>query len=158
MNLNFKVNNSKFKIQNWLIRFCIFNFALLIFSACSVPNLESQDCIEARSSVKELYSYHFGNDMKFSKENLKQREKYLTDDLKKKLENQPESTVDYFTATDDYPKAFRLGKCSNVETEKKVNVQIVLFWKTDTRSEQKDIQVEVIKQNNDWLVNKVESK
>ncbi len=82
----------------------------------------------------------------------------MTDDLKQQLENQPESAVDYFTATDDYPKAFRIGECEVVEADKKVNMQIILFWKTETRSEQKEVQVEVIKQNNDWLVNKVESK
>lgn len=149
------MQNSRFKTQNWLFMFCIFNFAFLIFSACSIPNLESQDCTEARNTVKELYSYHFGNDMKFTGENLKQRERFLSDSLKQQLENQPESAIDYFTATDDYPKTFRLGKCEVVEVDKKVNVQIVLFWKTDTRSEQKEVQGEVVKQNDDWLVNKI---
>ena len=154
-NSKFQIPNLRLKNQNWLFIFCIFNFAFLVFSACSIPNLESQDCTDARNTVKELYSYHFGNDMKFTKENLKQREKYLTDELKKQLENQPESAVDYFTATDDYPKAFRLGKCEDVEPDKKVNMQIVLFWKTETRSEQKEIQAEVVKQNNNWLVNRI---
>ncbi len=153
--------SSKFKVQSSKLRSIL--FVCLLFSVvfqlnCSIPNLETNDCTEARNTVKELYSYHFGNDMKFTKENLKQREKYLTDDLKKQLENQPESAVDYFTATDDYPKAFRLGKCEVVEADKMVNIQIVLFWKTETRNEQKEVQVEVVKQNNDWLVNKVESK
>lgn len=151
----------KSKIQSPKLRSVIF-ICLLFFVGfqlnCSIPNLETNDCTEARNTVKELYSYHFGNDMKFTKENLKQREKFLTDNLKKQLENQPENAVDYFTATDDYPKAFRLGKCEVVEADKKVNIQIVLFWKTDTRSEQKEVQVETVKQNNNWLVNKVESK
>ncbi len=154
----FRITNSKLKIQNWLFIFCSFNFAFLIFSGCSVPNLESDDCTEARNTVKELYSYHFGNEMKSTKANLKLREKYLSIELKQQLEMQPESAVDYFTATDDYPKAFRLGECKIVETDKKVNIQIVLFWKTDTRTEQKEVQVEVIKQGNTWLVNRVESK
>lgn len=151
----------KSKVQSPKLRSVIFIcllFSVVFQLSCSIPNLETNDCTEARNTVKELYSYHFGNDMKFTKENLKQREKYLTDELKQKLENQPESAVDYFTATDDYPKAFRLGKCEVVEANKKVNIQIVLFWKTETRSEQKEVQVEAIKQNNDWLVNKVESK
>ena len=153
--------SSKFKILSLKLRSVI--FVCLLFSVvfqlnCSIPNLESQDCTDARNTVKELYSYHFGNDLKFTKENLKQREKYLTEELKKQLENQPESAIDYFTATDDYPKAFRLGKCAVVEPDKKVNIQVVLFWKTETRSEQKEVQVETVKQNNDWLVNKVESK
>lgn len=157
-NSRFMFQNLKSRIQKWLIIFSIFSFAFSTFTGCSIPNLESQDCTEARNTVKELYSYHFGNEMKFTKENLKPLEKFLTDDLKKQLESQPESAVDYFTATDDYPKAFRLGKCSDVEPDKKVIMQVLLFWKTETRSEQKEIQVEVVKQNNNWLVGKVESK
>ncbi|MBA3632399.1 MAG: DUF3828 domain-containing protein [Acidobacteria bacterium] len=120
--------------------------------------MESKECTEARNTVKELYSYHFGNDMKFTKENLKQREKYLSEELKQELEKKTESATDYFTATDDYPKAFRIGNCNVVEMDKKVNMQVLLFWKTDTRSEQKEIYVEVIKDKDKWLINKTESK
>ncbi len=96
--------------------------------------------------------------MKFTKENLKLREKFFSNELKQKLASQPESATDYFTATDDYPKAFRLGSCEMLEPNKKVNMQIVLFWKTETRNEQREVQVEVIKENDNWLINKVESK
>ncbi len=154
MSSNLKFNTSK-------LQSVIFGFMLLIFLCqmnCSVPNLQSPECIEAQNTAKELYSYHFGNDMKFTKVNLKQREKYLTNELKQQLESQPESAIDYFTATDDYPKAFRLGDCETVEPGKKVNIQVVLFWKSETRSEQKEVRVEVVKQNDNWLVNKVEMK
>ena len=82
----------------------------------------------------------------------------MSNELKQKLENQAESASDYFTATDDYPKAFRVGSCETVEPNKKVNMQIVLFWKSDTRSEQREVHVEVINVNDNWLINKVESK
>lgn len=152
-------SNLKFHISK--MQSLIFGFLLLIVLCqinCSIPNLQSSECIEAQNTVKELYSYHFGNDMKFTKENLKQREKYLTAELKQQLENQPDSAIDYFTATDDYPKAFRLGDCKTAEPGKKVNIQVVLFWKSETRSEQKEVRVEVVKQNDNWLVNKVEIK
>ncbi len=151
----------KSKVQSPKLRSLI--FVCLLFVAycslnCSIPNLETPECGEARNTVKEFYSYHFGNDMKFTKENLKLREKFFSNELKQKLVSQPESATDYFTATDDYPKAFRLGSCEMLEPNKKVNMQIVLFWKTETRNEQREVQVEVIKENDNWLINKVESK
>ncbi|MDQ3181722.1 MAG: YbjP/YqhG family protein [Acidobacteriota bacterium] len=164
--------SSKSKVQSRKLRFLNFEFnarlkklllfltfCLLVFAfACSIPNLETPECTEARNTVKEFYSFHFGNDMKFTKDNLKQRERYLSNELKQKLENQPDGATDYFTATDDYPKAFRIGNCEMVEPNKKINMQVLLFWKTDTRSEQREIYVEIIKENDNWLVNKVESK
>ncbi len=160
-----KIQSPKFGLPNleFNVRltklFLLFTFYFLLFTfACSIPNLETPECSEARNTVKEFYSFYFGSDMKFMKDNLKQRERYLSNELKQKLENQPDGATDYFTATDDYPKAFRLGDCKTVELNKKVNIQILLFWKTDTRSEQREIYVEVIKENAKWLINKVESK
>ncbi len=143
-------------MNNCFIAFCILHFAFLI--GCSIPNLEKPECAEARNTVRELYSYHFGNDMKFTKENLGRREKYLSKELKQKLENQPESATDCFTATEDYPKAFRIGGCEVIEPDKKISLQVLLFWKSDTRSQQREIYVEVVKENNNWLVNGINDK
>jgi hypothetical protein len=93
--------------------------------------------------------------MKFSSENLKRREKFLSGSLKQELEKQTFSTTkDYFTATDDFPKAFRVGGCK-VEDGNKTVFRVLLFWKDDQRDEQKEIQVEATKENNNWLINKV---
>lgn len=95
--------------------------------------------------------------MRPSPANLKMREKYLTSDFAKTLAASNEQSKDYFTNTDDYPKAFRVGTCDAV-TDDKANLQVLLFWKDDTRSEQKEVNVEAVKQSNGWLVNKVESR
>lgn len=155
----------KFKTQSLRLRncnpkglivfsLCTFYFSLFAF-ACSIPNLEKPECAAARQTVKELYSYHFGNDMKFTRENLRLREKFLSRELIENLAKQDESATDYFTRTSDYPKAFRVGECKVIETEKRVDFGVVLFWKTDTRSEQKEIPVEVLKENDKWSINKV---
>ncbi len=157
--------NSKFKTQSSKLRECasknliilsffIFYFSLFAF-ACSIPNLEKPECGAAQQVVKELYSFHFGNDMKFTSENLKLREKFLSHELFGNLSKQNESAADYFTQTSDYPKAFRIGKCEIIEPEKRVNFAVVLFWKTDERSEQREVGVEVVKDNGRWLVNRV---
>jgi len=149
------MKNVKFKIQNWLFTFCILHFAFLI--GCSIPNLEKPECSAARQATGEFYSYHFGNDMKPSKENLQLRAKFLTDELKQNLTAQNNGETDYFTATDDYPKAFRIGYCT-VINENKTIFEVVLFWKDDARSEQREIKVETINQGYKWLINKVENK
>lgn len=133
--------------------FCL-PFLIFFVQSCSVPNLENPVCRDSGQAVKEFYSFHFGGDMKSSSENLALRENFLTDELKRKLSGEPSGAKDYFTATDDYPKAFRVGSCA-VENENKTVLQVVLFWRDDTRNEQREIRVETINQNNQWLINKV---
>jgi len=152
------VVSGQWSVVSWrkifVFAFSIFHFPFSI--SCSIPNLEKPECTEARQTVREFYSFHFGNDMKLSKENLQKRERFLTDGLKQNLAAQAESPKDYFTTTDDYPKAFRIGDCK-VAGENKVVFQVVLFWKDDSRSEQREIRVETVKRNDKWLIDKVEN-
>lgn len=131
-----------------------FGFTAVALIACSIPNLEKPECTESRDAVKQFYSFHFGNDMRPSPENLKFREKFLTKELFDSLSRRPESPVDYFTATENYPKAFRLGSCE-VGSPEGTSLQVLLFWRDDTKSEQKEVTVEAVKTNNKWLINKV---
>jgi Protein of unknown function (DUF3828) len=149
--------SSKFKVQSSKL-FWLFLFAFGVTSCgLSVPNLEQSECTQARNRVKEFYSYHFGNNMKPSGENLRQREKFLTADLNRQLQQQNDTARDYFTQTDDYPKAFRVGACEVISPEKVV-LEVLLFWKDDVRSQQHGIKVEAVKEDNNWLINKVENK
>jgi len=146
------------KSEVWRRRFvffCLLSSVFCLLSACgSVPNLEAPECEASRGVVKEFYSYHFGNDMKLSPENLKQQEKFLTPEFAKSLQGlQTENDV-FTTNNTDYPKAFRVGKCQIVEPSK-TNMEVLLFWKTETRTEQRAINVEVVKQGDKWLVNKI---
>jgi hypothetical protein len=131
----------------------------LLFSTCSllscgsIPNLENPECIEARNTVKEFYSFHFGNDMKPSEDYLRLREKYLTNDWKFFVSKNLQDKRDLFTLTEDYPKAFRVGGCKTAESNKAV-FQVVFFWKDDTRSEQSETKVETVKENGKWLINR----
>ena len=122
--------------------------------ACSIPNLERPQCTAGRDVVKRFYSFHFGNEMIPSLENLKTREKFLTGELFQDLSTSTEQKKDYFTGTDDYPRAFRVGEC-RADTEDKVTLQIVLLWRTDTRTEQKEVQAEAVNRDGKWLINKV---
>ncbi len=137
-----------------IIIFC-FLFSVFCFLSCSVPNLENADCTAARGTVRDFYSHHFGNEMRFTPENLNLREKFLTGELIDNLRVAPASDKDPFTLTSDLPKAFRVGGCRVSEPNQKVSFGVLLFWRTETRSEQREIHVETVKQNDKWLVNKI---
>jgi hypothetical protein len=65
---------------------------------------------------------------------------------------------DYFTASDTPPKAFRVAACKEIDSNK-TDLGVHLFWKdANDKSIQKEIEVEAVNQNNDWLVNKVTPK
>ena len=140
-----------------MVRFTIASLVLTVISlpACSVPNLEEPDCRESRDVVREFYSLHFGSDMHQSAENIQLREKYLTAPLKDKLLGAATTDADYFTATSDFPKAFRVGECKVNSQGKDVNFDILLFWKDDVRTEQKHISVAVKKENDTWRIDSV---
>jgi hypothetical protein len=129
--------------------------ALAAFSpACSIPNLEDPNCTEARQEVKEFYSYHFGNDMKFSQENLKLRERFLTPEFAASLSGRTEESDVFTTGTNDIPKAFRVGSCQATPPDK-ARVEVLLFWKDDVRSEQRRIYADAVKRGDRWLVDKI---
>ena len=123
---------------------------------CSIPNFEPPDCTQSREAVRDFYSFHIGNDMKFSQKNLKLREKFLSPELFKSLQS-IQNEADIFTSnSNDFPKTFRVGGCKVVDTNK-TNVEVIFFWKTDTRTEQKIIHAETVNENGKWLINKIEN-
>jgi len=139
-----------------LRKYILFCTLLAAFSSlsCSMPNLEKPECTQARDEVKRFYSYHFGNGLQPSAENLKAREQFLTSELFTSLSASSETAKDYFTATDDYPKAFRVGECK-VESGDKTSFQVLLLWRDEKRSEQKEVDVETVNNGGKWLINKV---
>ncbi len=149
------MKTSKFKIPHLILILSILYFAFLI--GCSQPILESKECIESRNIVKRFYSYHIGNDMTPSAEYLEKREEYLSIDLIEQLPTEFDSAKDYFTNSDDYPKAFRAGSCENAGKDK-TKFEVLLFWRKNETNIQREIEVEAINQNDKWLVNKVTSK
>ena len=162
------ISNSKFQIPNFShsdfklklksgkgFYFLLFTFYFLLSACSSVPNLETPECTASRGVVKEFYSFHIGNEMKFSQENLKLRGKFLTPEYVKTLQN-VQTGNDIFTTNNlDFPKTFRIGKCEVVSPEK-TNIEVILFWKDDTRSEQKSVKAEAVKQNDKWLINRID--
>lgn len=122
---------------------------------CSIPVLENEECRAAKNSVREFYSFHFGNDMHPSPEGLEVRKRYLTPELAASLVASTDDQSDYFTQTvNDYPRAFRVGSCREAGPDKAM-VEVLLFWKDDFRTEQRPINIEAERSGDKWLVNKV---
>jgi len=130
-------------------------FSLLyLAAACSVPNLESATCVESRNALREFYSFHFGNNMSFTPDDLRARERFLTPEFAEKLRGSREGTDPFTTGADDIPKAFRAGDCREISPERTA-IEVVLFWKDDTRSEERKINVEMAKRGDVWLVDNI---
>ena len=136
-----------------ILAFC-FLLSAFCFLSCSIPNLEEPECTASRGAVKEFYSYHFGNEMKFTEGNLKPREKFLSPELFRLLQRFVTDSDPFTLTTNDEPKAFRVGGCT-VSDSGKATVGVLLFWRDDSRTEQREIQVETVKQNNKWLINNI---
>jgi hypothetical protein len=92
--------------------------------------------------------------MRPSAGNLKASEIFLTIDLFNRLSASNETARDYFTQTDDYPKAFRVGTCT-ADADDKVIMQVLMLWRDDQRTEQKEVHVEMVKAQDKWLINNV---
>jgi hypothetical protein len=149
------MKTKKPKPNKLLLPLGILYFALL--SGCYQPVLEPAECIEARVAVKRFYSFHIGNEMAPSEEYLKVRGKFLSSELEKRISAEITSKRDYFTRTEDYPKAFRAGKCKTAGKDR-TKFEILLFWRTEEENIQREIEVEAIKKDNDWLIDRVTSK
>lgn len=120
-----------------------------------MPNLEDPKCTESRVAAKEFFSYHFGNDMKFTPENLARREKFLSPELNKTLQKLVTES-DPFTLSESSPRAFRIGGCV-VRSEVATDIEVLLFWRDDTNYQSKEIPIhtEMINQNGKWMVDNI---
>jgi hypothetical protein len=71
-----------------------------------------------------------------------------------RLVSQPEGADPFTIGTTDFPRAFRVGECSEMPDGKTV-FEMLLFWRDDERTEQKKVRVEVEKSGDKWLIDKV---
>ena len=137
------------------ILFFALAFAAVASSAgCSVPNMESPECQQARSAAKRFYSFHFGSEMRRDQDTLKLRERFLTPELFKALSKMEFDGSDYFTASAEPPKTFKIGAC-NLVNSGRADMQVQIFWRDDNSTVQDEVYAEMIEMNGSWLVNRV---
>lgn len=134
-------------------------YICLIFvflAACSVPVLEAEECVESRGIVREFYSFHFGNDMLFSMENLNARRKFLSPSFAAALDNANTETDVFTVNSADLPRAFRVGECEVIDSEHTA-FQVLFFWRDDKRTEQRSIRVITARVNGAWLIDSIQN-
>jgi hypothetical protein len=123
---------------------------LLLASSCSVPNLESGECSEAREQLKRFYSARLG-------EEPVQESTFVTNELAAKLRERHDSGMDYFTASPTsgpLPASFRVGACSE-QSYDAAAFEVRLFSKESSNVSERPIQVGMKRQDNRWLVDSV---
>ena len=149
--------NAKCTIRGILLGLCIVLCALCIAS-CKLPTLESEQCRDASLAVKEFYSFHFGNDMAPTAENLNARHRFLTDQLFSTVSAASDGKTDYFTKSAEYPKTFKIGKCEAPDAEH-TNVQVQEYWLQEHGSTkdtiQRSLEVSTVKTGGNWLIGSV---
>ena len=142
--------------RHWAALYVSVFLAITAFdTGCRIPVLESAECRDAKNYVREFYSFHVGNDMHPSPDGLEKRKQFLTPQLAASLAGAMDEQTDYFTQTvNDYPRAFQVAGCTSTDANSAM-VEVLLFWKDDVRTEQRSLNVEVVKSEDRWLVNKV---
>ena len=107
--------------------------------------------------MKQFYSFHFGNDMRPSAENLKARERFLTPRYYSMLTESPAPELDPFTMTQEYPRTFKIGAC-HAASPTDIDFQVQLYWRDDEKTQQQEVQANLVKHENAWLLDGVVSK
>jgi hypothetical protein len=130
-------------------------FAILSGPACSVPVLEPEVCTDARRSLREFYSFHFGREMPFSPEGLEERRLFLSREFAESVKEAEESTDPFTTGKRDIPRAFRIGRCVS-DTPDRARFDVLIFWRDEVRSEQQKITVELKLEEDRWLVDGID--
>jgi predicted DNA-binding transcriptional regulator AlpA len=95
--------------------------------------------------------------MRPSAENLKVRERFLTPRYYSMLTGSSASELDPFTMTQEYPRTFKIGAC-HAASPTDLHFQVQLYWRDDEKTQQQEVQANLVKQDNAWLLDGVGSK
>lgn len=126
--------------------FWIMGIAICLVN-CSIPNLETEQCSNARDNVKEFYSWYLGTD---SDLRLKQRDVYDRH-ISPSFRSQAGEGMDPFFLSENPPTTFKVGKCEIVD-DRNVNMQVQLYWRHDLTTDQKEVIAHEVKNGEKWLI------
>lgn len=128
-------------------------FATFLISSCSIPNLEGQQCTEARDAVREFYSWYMGTDAAVREKQRDVYNRYIASDF----HSTAVTDNDPFYLSDTTPTTFKIGKCEQKD-DSHITIQIQLYWRQDRKTDQKEVYANVTKSGDKWLIDKVESR
>lgn len=123
------------------------------FTSCSIPNLEGQQCTDARESVREFYFWYLGTEAAMRD---KQREIYDRS-VAPNFRSAAGANLDPFFLSDTTPTTLKIGRCE-LKDDSHVEMQVQLYWKHEGKTDQKEVYADVAKAGDKWLIEKVESR
>lgn len=148
----------KFTVGRWrlgVVRISAFGCLLLTAYgqlACSIPNLESPQCTEARDSVKEFYSWYLGTDAEARGKQREIYDRFVSHSFAAKS-----GPLDAYYLSETVPTTFKIGKCEPVD-DSHAKVQVQLYWRQERKTDQKEVYAKTVKNEDKWLIESVDSR
>ena len=147
------ISNKRLAIRNISVAYCLLFIAFCSLN-CSIPNMESQQCSEARDSVKEFYSWYLGTD---AEQREKQPEIYKKYIAERSQLNASGAGIDPFFNSETAPTTFKIGQCDAVD-DSHTNIQVQLYWRySEQKVDQKELYVDTVRNGERWQIEKIES-
>lgn len=154
------------------MRICckLFVILLVYLPAVSVSQLPDKASADAAATVKSFYTFHFKNKFDYSRQGLRQRQRWLDatlyqlllaelkrSDASTKKNEVPELNGDPFTNSQEYPNSFRIGDTR--QEYGKAFVEVVLLWQDKGEIvAEKNIGVELSKSKTVWKISNIIDK
>lgn len=124
--------------------------ATFLLGFATLPNVPAK-------AVREFYEFHFAQDMGFTPESVREREKWLAPDLvalcdayfqrPSSPEEVPAIDGDPFTNSQEYPKTFRVGTAR--VTGEVARVPVRLYW---SAGPPRSVTVHLVRIAGKWMI------
>lgn len=119
---------------------------------CSIPNLEGEQCTQARDAVREFYFWYLGTDASVREKQRDFYDRYIAPSFR----SVAGQDLDPFFLSGTAPTTLKIGKCE-MKDDSHVTMQVQLYWRQEGKTEQKEVYADVIKVAGKWLIDRVES-
>jgi hypothetical protein len=148
----------------------LFVTLLIFLPVVSFSQLADKASADAAATVKAFYTFHFKNKFDYSRQGLRQRQRWLDatlyqlllaelkrSDASTKKNEAPELNGDPFTNSQEYPNSFRIGDTR--QEYAKAIVEIVFVWQDKGKvTDEKSIEVELSKAKTVWKISNIMNK
>jgi hypothetical protein len=130
-----------------------FIFIVLVLCGCSIPNLERQQCTEARDVVHDFYFWYLGTEPAMRDKQQDVYNRFIAPSF----QSAAKTELDPFFLSPTIPTTLKIGKCE-MKDDSHVEMQVQLYWRQDGKTDQKEVYADVAKTGDKWLIDKVESR
>jgi hypothetical protein len=132
---------------------CILIGVFICVSGCSIPNLEGQQCTEARDAVHDFYFWYLGTDPAMRDKQKDVYDRFIAPGFV----TAAGEGRDPFFLSDTIPTTLKIGKCE-MKDDSRVEMQVQLYWRQGGKTDQKEVYADVARSGDKWLIDKVESR